>query len=74
MDASPHTAVVFVSSYKLSKTVTVTTLLLFGYVTLCGKFLSVKLSEGPVQLSDCTIDTPPLCATSLFVYTGLVCQ
>ena len=37
-------------SYKLPKTVTVTTL-------LCGTFLFVKLSEGPVQSSDCT--TPP---------------
>ena len=48
-DASPHTAVVVFSSYKLPKTVTVTTLLLFGHVTLlCRKFLCIKLSEGPV--------------------------
>ena len=45
------------STYKLPKTVTVT-LLLFGSVTLlCGTFLFIKLSEGPVQSSDCT--TPP---------------
>ena len=37
----------FFSSYKL--TVTVTTLLLFGNVMLlCGTFLFVLLSEGPV--------------------------
>ena len=46
------------SSYKLPKTVTVTTFLLFGSVTLlCGTFLFINLSEGPVQSSDCT--TPP---------------
>ena len=34
--------------------------LIFGYATLlCGEFLFIKLSEGPVQLSDCTINTPP---------------
>ena len=33
-DASPHIYAVFFSSYKLSKTVTFTTLLLFGHVTL----------------------------------------
>ena len=39
-DASPCTAVVFFSLNKLPKTVTVTTLLLFGHVTLlCGTFL-----------------------------------
>ena len=44
---------IFSSSYKLPKTVTVTTLLLFGHVTLLGgKFLFIKLSEGPVKLSD----------------------
>ena len=48
----------FFSSYKLPKTVTVTALLLFGHVTLiCGTFLFIKLSEGPVQSSDCM--TPP---------------
>ena len=41
------------SSYQLPKTVTVTTLLLFGPVMLlCGTFLCISLSEGPVQLSD----------------------
>ena len=39
--------------------VTVTMLLLFGLVTLlCGKFLFIKLSEEPVQISGCTIDRP----------------
>ena len=73
MDTSPRTAVVFFSSYKLPKTVKVTTLILFGHITLlCGKFLFIKLSEGPVQLSDCTIDSPPLHATGLSIHTGLV--
>ena len=44
-DASPCTAVVYFF-LKSRKTVTVTTLLLFGCVTLlCGKFLFIKLSE-----------------------------
>ena len=75
MDASPRTAVVFFSSYKLPKTVPVTTLPLFGHVTLlCGKCIYFKLSEGPVQLSDCTIGTPPLRATSLSIHTDPVRQ
>ena len=42
----------FFTSYKLAKIVTVTMLLLFGHVTLlCGKFLFINLSEGPVSLS-----------------------
>ena len=46
---TPCISMVFFSSYKLPKTVTVTTLLLFDYVTLlCGKFLCIKLIEGPV--------------------------
>ena len=64
-DASPRISVVFFSSYKLPKTVTVTTLILFGHVKLlCG-----NLSEGPVQLSDCLIDTP-----LVSVHTGSVRQ
>ena len=60
-DASPPTAVVFFSSYKLSKTVTVTMLLMFGPVMLlCGTSLCIKLSEGPVQSSDCQTNTPSL--------------
>ena len=51
-DTSPHTSVVFFSSYKMPKTVTVTTLLLFGHVTsLCGKFLCIKLIKGPVKIT-----------------------
>ena len=51
------------SSYKLQKTVTVTTLLLFGHVTLlCGKFLFIELSEGPVHLSECMTDTWLICS------------
>ena len=70
-DTSPRTAVDFFSSYKLPKTVTVTMLLLFGHVTLlCGTFLFIKLS----QLSDCKINTPPLHAAGLSVYTDLVHQ
>ena len=47
------------SSYKLPKTVTVTTLLLFGSVMLlCGTFLFLELSEGPVQSSDCMTRPP----------------
>ena len=54
-----HISVVFFSSYKLPKTVTVTTLLFSGPVTLlCGTFLFMWLSEGPVQLLDCRIDMP----------------
>ena len=42
-NASPRISEVFFSSYKLPKTVTVTTLLLFGHVMLlCGKFLCIK--------------------------------
>ena len=63
------------SLYKLPKTVTVTTLLLFGHVTLlCGKFLFIKLSEGPVELTDCPIDTPSIREAGLSVHTGLVLQ
>ena len=48
-DTSPCTAAVFFPSYKLPKTVTVTTVLLFGQaVLLCGTFLSILLGEGPV--------------------------
>ena len=61
------------SSYKLPKTVTVTTLLLLLHVTLhCGIFLCIKLSEGPVLLIDHPIDTPPIRVAGLSVYTGLV--
>ena len=52
-DTSPHTSAVFSSSYKLPKTLTVSTLLLFGHVTLlCGTYLFIKLSEEPVQLTN----------------------
>ena len=48
-EASPRISAVLFSSYKLPKTVTVTTLLLFGQVTLlCGTFLCIKLREGTV--------------------------
>ena len=48
-DTSPRTTVVFFSSYKLSKTLPVIMLLLFGHVTLfCGTFLLILLSEGSV--------------------------
>ena len=41
-DASPRISAVFFSSYKLSKTVRVTALLLSGHVTLlCGTFLCI---------------------------------
>ena len=41
-DSSPRIAAVFFSSYKWPKTVTVSTLLLFGPVMLlCGKFLCI---------------------------------
>ena len=41
------------SSYKLPKTVIVTTLLFLGSVMLlCGTFLCINLSERPVLLSD----------------------
>ena len=67
-DASPGTSDVLFSSYKLPKTVT--TLLLFGPVTLlCGTFLFIKLSEGPVLLSDCQT---LICAVGLSIHTGLV--
>ena len=70
-DASPRSAVVFFSSYKLQKTVTVTTLLLFGHVTLlCGKLLFTMLS----QLLDCQTNMPPLPAAGLSNHTGLVRQ
>ena len=48
--ASPLISAVFFSSYKLPKTVTVNTLLLFGPVMLlCGKFLFIKLSYQSVR-------------------------
>ena len=34
----------------LPKTVTVTILLLFGHVMLCGKLVFIKLSEGPMTV------------------------
>ena len=47
-DPSPCITAVFFSSYKVPKTVTVTTLLLFGHVTLLyGIFIFILLSEGP---------------------------
>ena len=49
-DSSPRTAVVFFSSCKLPKTVTVTTLLLFGAVALWD--ISLYLDKD-LQLSDC---------------------
>ena len=53
-DASPHITWVFSSSYKLQQTLPVTTLLLFGPVTLlCGSLLFHLKTEGSVQLSDC---------------------
>ena len=46
-EASPRISAVFFSSYKLPQTVT--TLILFRHVTsLCGTFLCIKLSEGPL--------------------------
>ena len=52
---------------------TVTTLLLFGHVTLlCGKFLSIKLNKGPVQLSDSPIEAPSIPESGSSVHTGLV--
>ena len=55
--------------------VTVMTLLLFGHVTLlCGKFLFIKLSEGPVQLSDYTINPPSIREDGLSIHTGSVHQ
>ena len=51
------------------------TLLLFGHVTLlCGKFLFIKLSEGPVQLSDYTINPPSIREDGLSIHTGSVHQ
>ena len=49
-DTSPHITAVLFSSYKLPKTLLVTTLLLFGPVMLlCGTFLFLKsLNDGSV--------------------------
>ena len=70
-DTSPCISVVFSFSYKLPKTVTVTTLLLFGPVMLHhGTFLFIWLGEGPVQFSDCAIDTPSLHTAGLSVHTN----
>ena len=53
-DASPCISAVFSSSYKLLKTVTVSTLPLFGQVMLlCGKF-SLYL----VELRTCAVSRP----------------
>ena len=41
---------------------------------LCGIFLFVYLSEGPVHFSDCPIDTPMLHPAGLSIHTGLVHQ
>ena len=58
----------FFSTYKLPKTVTVTILILFGHVTLLfGKFLFIKLSEGPVQLST-TQSTRPCSAPPAYPF------
>ena len=74
-DASPHTAVVFVFFIEVAKDSSSSMLLLFGPVTLlCGTFLCIWLSEGPVQLSDCTTDTPSLRASGLSVHTGTAHQ
>ena len=63
LDANLHLGkvyAVFFSSYKLPKTVTVTTLLLFGHVTLLrGTLLFILLIEGPVKLSNCQTDAHP---------------
>ena len=59
----------------LPKTVSVTTLPRFGSVTLlCGTLLFIKLSEESVSLTDCTIDTPSICADGLSTHTGSGCQ
>ena len=51
-DNSPHLTATFFSSYKLPETWTLTTLLLFGPVTLlCGTFPCIFLSGGTVKLS-----------------------
>ena len=72
-DASPHISAVFFSSYKMPKTVT--TLLLLGHVMLlCGTFLCIKLSDGPVQLTDRPIDTPPIRTAGSSIHTGSVLQ
>ena len=57
----------------LPKTVTVTTLLLFGSVTLlCGTFLCIKLSEGSVQLTDHQIDTPSTILHLWYYQTSII--
>ena len=72
-DASPHTAAAFFSS--LPKTVKDAMLPLFGSVTLlCETFLFIKLSEGPVQLTDHPRDTPSIRTAGSSVQTGSVCQ
>ena len=72
-DTSPRTAAIFFSSSP--KKVTVTMLPLFCSGTLlCGRFLFIKLSEGPVQLTDNQIDTPSIHAAGSSIHTGLVCQ
>ena len=63
------------TSQTLSELKFFTTLMLFSHVkVLCGNVLFIKLSEGPVQLSDSQTDTPSLCAASLSVHTGSGCQ
>ena len=73
-DASPCTAVVFFFPHICCQ-VTVTMLLLFGHLTLlCGKFLFIKLSEEPVQISGCTIDRPWSRPVGLVKYRPDQCQ
>ena len=60
-NAAPHIYPVLFSLHKLPKTATITTLLLFGHVTLlCGTFLFILLSDEPMQLSHCLINTPSI--------------
>ena len=67
-DTSPCITVVFFSSYKLPKTLPVTTLLLLGpEMLLCGSFLFKLLSERFVKVSDCEHHETRPCSAPLIL-------
>ena len=63
----------FFSSYNLPKTLPVTTLLLFGHVTLhYGTFLFILLGEGEGEFSCQTVNTirpTRPCSTTAYPFT-----
>lgn len=75
-DTSPCITAVLFSSYKLSKTLPVSTLLLFGpEMVLCGTLIFILL-DGlfSYHTEHHQIDMPLHLSASLSIHTGTVCK